>query len=52
MERTNFRYVTPSDLNGPMPNFASIDVSFISLKLILPVLKTLLVPESDVVALS
>ena len=51
MERTNFRYVTPSDLNGPMPNFASIDVSFISLKLILPVLKTLLVPESDVVAL-
>ena len=51
MERTNFRYVTPSDLNGPMPNFSSIDVSFISLKLILPVLKTLLVPESDVVAL-
>ncbi|WP_338470210.1 TlyA family RNA methyltransferase [Niallia sp. XMNu-256] len=51
MERTNFRYVTPSDLQGPMPNFASIDVSFISLKLILPVLKTLLVPGSDVVAL-
>ena len=51
MERTNFRYVTPSDLNGPMPNFSSIDVSFISLKLILPVLKTLLEPESDVVAL-
>lgn len=51
MERTNFRYVTPSDLNGPMPNFSSIDVSFISLKLILPVLKTLLVSESDVVAL-
>lgn len=51
MERTNFRYVTPSDLAGEMPNFASIDVSFISLKLILPVLKTLLVPGSDVVAL-
>lgn len=51
MERTNFRYVTPSDLNGPMPNFSSIDVSFISLKLILPTLKTLLVPQSDVVAL-
>ncbi|MCQ6273753.1 TlyA family RNA methyltransferase [Bacillus sp. V3B] len=51
MERTNFRYVTPSDLDGRMPNFASIDVSFISLKLILPVLKTLLVPGSDVVAL-
>ncbi|WP_174734187.1 TlyA family RNA methyltransferase [Mesobacillus harenae] len=51
MERTNFRYVTPQDLDGEMPNLASIDVSFISLKLILPVLKTLLVPESDVVAL-
>ena len=51
MERTNFRYVTPADLVGEMPSFASIDVSFISLTLILPVLKTLLVPNSDVVAL-
>lgn len=51
MERTNFRYVTPKDLAGEMPNFATIDVSFISLKLILPVLKTLLVPNSDIVAL-
>jgi 23S rRNA (cytidine1920-2'-O)/16S rRNA (cytidine1409-2'-O)-methyltransferase len=51
MERTNFRYVTPQDLEREMPNFASIDVSFISLKLILPVLKTLLVPGSDIVAL-
>lgn len=51
MERTNFRYVTPADLTEGMPNFASIDVSFISLKLILPVLKTLLVLNSDVVAL-
>ena len=51
MERTNFRYVTPADLDGPMPDFASIDVSFISLTLILPVLKTLLVPKSSVVAL-
>jgi 23S rRNA (cytidine1920-2'-O)/16S rRNA (cytidine1409-2'-O)-methyltransferase len=51
MERTNFRYVTPADLDGPMPNFATIDVSFISLTLILPVLKQLLVPQSDVIAL-
>ncbi|WP_026694688.1 TlyA family RNA methyltransferase [Peribacillus kribbensis] len=51
MERTNFRYVTPADLAGEMPDFASIDVSFISLTLILPVLKTLLVPGSDIVAL-
>lgn len=51
MERTNFRYVTPQDLERDMPTFATIDVSFISLKLILPVLKTLLVPRSDVIAL-
>lgn len=51
MERTNFRYVIPADLTYGLPNFSSIDVSFISLKLILPVLKTLLVPGSDVVAL-
>ncbi|HWJ76853.1 MAG TPA: TlyA family RNA methyltransferase [Niallia sp.] len=51
MERTNFRYVTPADLEGEMPNIASIDVSFISLKLILPVLKTLLSSGSNVIAL-
>ncbi|MEH7399615.1 MULTISPECIES: TlyA family RNA methyltransferase [Bacillaceae] len=51
MERTNFRYVKPEDLIEGLPQFASIDVSFISLRLILPVLKTLLVPSSDVVAL-
>ncbi|RWR15079.1 TlyA family RNA methyltransferase [Siminovitchia fortis] len=51
MERTNFRYVTPEDFPGEKPDFASIDVSFISLRLILPVLKNLLVPHSDVVAL-
>jgi 23S rRNA (cytidine1920-2'-O)/16S rRNA (cytidine1409-2'-O)-methyltransferase len=51
MERTNFRYVTPQDLAGEMPNFATIDVSFISLKLILPVLKTLLIPGGDIIAL-
>lgn len=51
MEKTNFRYVTKEDLHHGMPNFASIDVSFISLKLILPVLKQLLQDNSDVVAL-
>lgn len=51
MERTNFRYVTPADLSREMPNFATIDVSFISLSLILPVLRTLLVPDSDIIAL-
>ncbi len=51
MERTNFRYVTPADLERGMPEFAVIDVSFISLSLIFPVLKTLLIQNSDVVAL-
>ncbi|MDF0727349.1 TlyA family RNA methyltransferase [Cytobacillus sp. S13-E01] len=51
MERTNFRYVTAAQLQRGMPQFATIDVSFISLKIILPVLKTLLVPGGDVVAL-
>ncbi len=51
MERTNFRHVTHDDLTKEMPNFATIDVSFISLTLILPVLKQLLLHGSDVVAL-
>lgn len=51
MERTNFRYVTTADLTKGMPECATIDVSFISLKLILPVLRNLLVHGSDVVAL-
>ncbi len=41
MERTNFRYVTRDDI-GCMIDFASVDVSFISLKIILPVLRELL----------
>ena len=38
MEKTNFRYVKPEDLDpARMPDFASVDVSFISLSKILPV---------------
>ncbi|MUT66759.1 TlyA family RNA methyltransferase [Paenibacillus sp. NEAU-GSW1] len=51
MERMNFRYMTSQDLTGPAPNFASIDVSFISLKLILPALGQLVSEGSGVVAL-
>ncbi|WP_082063041.1 TlyA family RNA methyltransferase [Paenibacillus sp. IHBB 10380] len=51
MERTNFRYVTPQNLQGPVPNFASIDVSFISLRIILPPLIALLDKPAHVVAL-
>jgi len=35
MEKTNFRYLTPEDLSDPI-DFASCDVSFISLTKILP----------------
>ncbi|WP_203332994.1 TlyA family RNA methyltransferase [Planococcus beigongshangi] len=51
MERTNFRHSKPEDFTEGLPEFASIDVSFISLKIILPVLKTILVPGGDVIAL-
>ncbi|WP_205135904.1 TlyA family RNA methyltransferase [Virgibacillus halotolerans] len=51
MERTNFRYVTSEMLDVGKPNLATIDVSFISLKLMLPVLKQLLTTNSDIVAL-
>lgn len=51
MEKTNFRYTKPEDLVEGLPEFATIDVSFISLSLILPVLKTVLVPGGDVMAL-
>jgi 23S rRNA (cytidine1920-2'-O)/16S rRNA (cytidine1409-2'-O)-methyltransferase len=40
MERTNFRYVEEDSFSHGLPQFATIDVSFISLRLILPVLKT------------
>ena len=43
--------MTPEDLNGPSPDFASIDVSFISLRIILPPLKMLLGKPGDVAAL-
>ncbi|WP_077367667.1 TlyA family RNA methyltransferase [Anaerosalibacter sp. Marseille-P3206] len=49
-ERTNIRYVTKNDL-GELANFISIDVSFISLKLVLPVAKELLDKNGEIVAL-
>ena len=38
MERTNFRYVTEEEIKEPV-DFSSVDVSFISLEIILPVLR-------------
>ena len=50
MERTNIRYVTSEQI-GEKLDFASIDVSFISLKLVLPVAAQLLSDKGQVVAL-
>ena len=44
MERTNIRYVTPEDLGEPL-DLSVIDVSFISLKIVLPAIKNLLKPD-------
>ena len=50
MERTNIRYVTPDDI-GELLDFASIDVSFISLKKIMPATLNLLKESGEGVAL-
>ncbi|MDW7651839.1 MAG: TlyA family RNA methyltransferase, partial [Bacillota bacterium] len=44
MERTNIRHLSADAFSEP-PDFASVDVSFISLELVLPVLKKLGVAE-------
>jgi 23S rRNA (cytidine1920-2'-O)/16S rRNA (cytidine1409-2'-O)-methyltransferase len=50
IERFNARHLTPADLPGPV-DIVTIDVSFISLKQILPVVPPVLRPGADVVAL-
>jgi 23S rRNA (cytidine1920-2'-O)/16S rRNA (cytidine1409-2'-O)-methyltransferase len=50
MERTNIRYVKHEDI-GEYPDFASIDVSFISLKKVLPVAKELTAENGEIVCL-
>ena len=50
MERTNIRYVTPEDL-GELLDLSVIDVSFISLSIVLPTIKTLLKPTGQVLCL-
>ena len=50
MERTNVRYVTPEQLGEPL-DLSVVDVSFISLKIVLPVIQTFLKPTGQVVCL-
>lgn len=50
MERTNIRYVRPEDLPSH-PSLITVDVSFISLSLVLPVLKEILAPGGQLLCL-
>lgn len=50
LERTNFRYATREQIPDEV-DFASVDVSFISLKHIFPNLNTLLAPDGQAVCL-
>lgn len=51
MERTNFRFSKPEDFTFGLPEIATIDVSFISLRLILPALRMILKKDGNVIAL-
>lgn len=50
MERTNVRYVTPEQLGEPL-DLSVVDVSFISLRIVLPVIKTFLKSTGQVICL-
>jgi 23S rRNA (cytidine1920-2'-O)/16S rRNA (cytidine1409-2'-O)-methyltransferase len=50
MEQTDIRALDPSRLSKP-PDFATVDVSFISLKLVLPAIGKILKPRATLVAL-
>jgi 23S rRNA (cytidine1920-2'-O)/16S rRNA (cytidine1409-2'-O)-methyltransferase len=50
LEKRNIRYLQVSDLPRPV-DFATIDVSFISLRLVLPQVRTLLIAGAAVIAL-
>ena len=49
-ERTNIRYITRDEVPEPL-DFVSVDVSFISLTLVLPVVKTFMKPGAHAVCL-
>lgn len=50
MERTNIRNITRDDIEEDL-DFVSIDVSFISLKLVLPIAKALMKDNAELIAL-
>lgn len=50
LERKNIRHLMPEEL-FQTPQFATIDVSFISLRLVLPAVQRLLAPKGEILAL-
>jgi 23S rRNA (cytidine1920-2'-O)/16S rRNA (cytidine1409-2'-O)-methyltransferase len=50
LEETDIRMLDPSRLSEP-PDFATVDVSFISLKLVLPAIGKILTPQTTLLAL-
>ncbi len=50
LERTNFRYVTREEISDEL-DFCSVDVSFISLSIIVPVMRTLMKDGGEAVCL-
>jgi 23S rRNA (cytidine1920-2'-O)/16S rRNA (cytidine1409-2'-O)-methyltransferase len=50
LEKRNIRFLEPEKLPQP-PQFATIDVSFISLRLVLPKVRELLAPRGEILAL-
>jgi 23S rRNA (cytidine1920-2'-O)/16S rRNA (cytidine1409-2'-O)-methyltransferase len=51
MERTNFRHLKPEDLKGATPEVAVMDVSFISIRLLLPVIHSVLAEDGELLSL-
>lgn len=51
MERTNFRHLKPDDLKAGRPDAAVMDVSFISVRLLFPVIREVLAPGGALITL-
>lgn len=51
MERTNFRHLKATDLAAEQPEIAVMDVSFISIRILLPVLASIIASEGTLLTL-
>jgi len=51
LERSNVRFLTPTSIPPPMPNLVVGDLSFISLTVVLPALRSVALPDADFVLL-